>query len=414
MNYRRRTQAPIDATGYDEFSIGMIGNVDSGKSTTTSVLTNNILDDGKGSARASVFIHPHEAASGNTSDVSYQYVKDDTTHRIYTYVDLAGHESYLRTTISGLVVSNPDIAIVCISDKLTNITLEHISLAFSLKIPMIFVFTKIDMIPNEITSQLIKRTKSKMRKIKSKIYEMRTVDDFKILTKDNRIVPYLKLSNKTGEGIDLIKLLIAHYPKRSRTTKSGFTIENIYNVIGYGTVVSGIAGSDIKINDMLYIEHPDLDNSTVVIKTIENDYRHRLNELSTGIKGCLCLRIHRSLRKYLKRGVVLKHVADPVTLCNTFLADVQIFHSSTSIQVGYEAYINCGLVKGTVRFISITKLDRSGNEEKSDSKSITVRSGDKARIRMQFIRGSYNVSVGEKIIFREDKTKGIGDIISIS
>ena len=49
-----------------EIRIGIIGNVDSGKSTLVSVLTNNdILDDGRGSARKLVLKHAHEKESRN-------------------------------------------------------------------------------------------------------------------------------------------------------------------------------------------------------------------------------------------------------------------------------------------------------------------------------------------------------------
>ena len=47
-----------------EIKIGAIGNVDSGKTTTVSVICNNIIDDGKGFARNKILKHPHENISG--------------------------------------------------------------------------------------------------------------------------------------------------------------------------------------------------------------------------------------------------------------------------------------------------------------------------------------------------------------
>ena len=44
----------------NEIRIASIGNVDSAKSTTISVIANNILDDGKGGARSKILKHPHE------------------------------------------------------------------------------------------------------------------------------------------------------------------------------------------------------------------------------------------------------------------------------------------------------------------------------------------------------------------
>lgn len=49
--------------------MAIIGNVDSGKSTMVGVLTRSILDDGRGFARAKVFKHGHEEATGRTSSI---------------------------------------------------------------------------------------------------------------------------------------------------------------------------------------------------------------------------------------------------------------------------------------------------------------------------------------------------------
>ena len=53
-----------------EIRYGVIGNVDAGKSTLTSVLVNGVNDDGRGSARELVFNHKHERDNGRTSSVS--------------------------------------------------------------------------------------------------------------------------------------------------------------------------------------------------------------------------------------------------------------------------------------------------------------------------------------------------------
>ena len=47
-----------------EIRIGVIGNVDSGKSTLVSVLSNGELDDGRGLARKLVLKHAHEKKVG--------------------------------------------------------------------------------------------------------------------------------------------------------------------------------------------------------------------------------------------------------------------------------------------------------------------------------------------------------------
>lgn len=52
-----------------QLRIATVGNVDAGKSTLTGCLTRDILDDGRGHARAAVLRCKHEQETGRTSSV---------------------------------------------------------------------------------------------------------------------------------------------------------------------------------------------------------------------------------------------------------------------------------------------------------------------------------------------------------
>ena len=164
-----------------DMRVAIIGNVDSGKSTLLGVLTKCILDDGRGSARSLVFNFSHEQANGRTSSIAQEIIGfrgdgqqvqperfNDTRNRawghivensdrILTFIDLCGHEKYLKTTIFGLVGLMPDYAMIVIGSNmgLGRMTKEHIGLALSLKVPMFFVMTKIDIAPEQIYDQNI-------------------------------------------------------------------------------------------------------------------------------------------------------------------------------------------------------------------------------------------------------------------
>jgi GTPase len=82
-------------------------------------LTRDIVDDGRGSARSHCFQHSHEKETGRTSAISVQVMGMDAagttlrtaetsrvrhfqavraqSKRIITFVDLAGHEKYLKS-----------------------------------------------------------------------------------------------------------------------------------------------------------------------------------------------------------------------------------------------------------------------------------------------------------------------------
>ena len=150
--------------------IALLGNVDSGKSTLVGVLTNNSLDDGRGSARSFVLKHRHEQDNGRTSAVTVELVgykgsaqvestvrnhvqrwQDimSRSDRTLSLIDLCGHERYFKTTLFGLTGLKPDYAVLVVGSNMgvSMMTKEHISVAFALGIPMCVVVTKIDICP---------------------------------------------------------------------------------------------------------------------------------------------------------------------------------------------------------------------------------------------------------------------------
>jgi GTPase len=407
LEQKRKKLEPLDSTGFTEFYVAVIGNVDSGKSSLTGILTNpGMLDDGNGKARATVLRHPHEHASGRTSDISYQYVKNLEHKRITTFIDLAGHEQYLRTTISGLSSGYPDMALVCISDKITKMTKEHIGLAISMSIPILILFTKTDMIPLDITAGLITTMKKILATVKRKLYHMRSADDFKTIEKDPvGLIPFVMVSNKSGVGLDLVNYAVNTFPKKKRTLINGFAVETIYNVMGHGTVVSGMVGSAVKKGDILYIGPMDKgDFYEVKVKSLHNDYRHFVDDLAVGTRGCLCIAVNKLNRQKLRAGMVLKH-EKPKNVCKKFLATVKIFHHHTTIKAGYQAYANCGMIRETVQFNSINNL-------KSKDTGI-LRSGEEAEVEIEFSKNLNYIEEGQTLLFREGATRGSGVVVKL-
>lgn len=172
--------------------LGVIGNVDAGKSTLVSVLTKGIEDDGNGSARVRVLNYLHEQETGRTSSIGHEIMGFDEhgkqilperfnqnknkywkevvqeSHKIVSIVDLCGHEKYLKTTINGLTGLSPDFGVVIVGANMgmQKMTKEHIGLCLFLKIPFFIVVTKIDLAPQnkyeETVTELKKLLKHKL------------------------------------------------------------------------------------------------------------------------------------------------------------------------------------------------------------------------------------------------------------
>ncbi|GIX93832.1 GTP-binding protein 2 [Caerostris extrusa] len=148
-----------------ELSIAVLGNSDVGKSTLLGVLTQGERDNGHGSARLNLFRHLHEIQSGRTSSISHEILGFDSqgsamtystcrtaeeicdsSKKLITFIDLAGHRKYLKTTVFGLTGHSPHFAVLVISAVcgLSGITKEHLGLAMLVDIPIVVVINKID------------------------------------------------------------------------------------------------------------------------------------------------------------------------------------------------------------------------------------------------------------------------------
>lgn len=67
--------------------------------------------------------------------------------KIVSFIDLAGHEKYLKTTLFGMTGSAPDFVMLVIGSNagLIGMCKEHLSVALALNVPVICVITKTDM-----------------------------------------------------------------------------------------------------------------------------------------------------------------------------------------------------------------------------------------------------------------------------
>ncbi|CAK1592638.1 unnamed protein product [Parnassius mnemosyne] len=156
-----------------ELRIAVMGANEAGKSTLIGVLTQGELDNGRGSARLNMFRHLHEVKSGRTSSLSHEILGFDAQGNVVNYgcselmtaerigersaklvsfLDLAGHTKYQRTTLHGLTGYSPHYAMIVISATagITRITEEHIALLTALELPFFAVISKCELCPANV------------------------------------------------------------------------------------------------------------------------------------------------------------------------------------------------------------------------------------------------------------------------
>ncbi|KAL4930825.1 putative GTP binding protein (GTPBP1) [Aspergillus undulatus] len=413
-----------------EIRMAVVGNVDAGKSTMLGVLVKGGLDDGRGKARVNLFRHKHEIESGRTSSVGLEIMGFDgqgdivssaqgrklsweeigkRSAKVISFSDLAGHERYLRTTVFGMLSSNPNycLLMVAANNGLIGMSKEHLGIALALNVPVMVIITKIDICPPQILqetiSQLTKILKSPgARKIPIFVKDMEETINTAAQFVSQRICPIFQVSNVTGDNLELVRTFLNILPYRGQYNPDApfeFLINDTFSVPHVGTVVSGVAKSGvIHAGDTVLVGPDSLGQfTTTTIKTIERK-RIQVNACFAGQSGSFALK--RVRRKEVRKGmVVLKKLDQQPKVFREFVAEVLILSHATTIKPRYQAMLHVGAVSQTC---SVIDIDRP-----------YIRTGDRALVAFRFMQRPEFLAPGDRVLFREGKTKGLGIVKSV-
>lgn len=414
-----REQVPI------EINIAVMGHVNAGKSTLTGVLISGKYDDGNGSLRAVVARHLHEVISGRTSSISMRLLgfneKGEVINRnvrdpldeaditmksskVVRLIDLGGHERYLRTTLKGLLGYDVNYVMLVVGadDGLSIMGREHLAIASILKFPVFVVITKVDKYPKERIEQIVNDVKSVLKIPGINRFAMEVEDESDLLNsvlamRTTRVVPIFKVSNVTGQGMDLLEKLLNILPpagKRSVDDVPLVYIDEIYNVSGVGTVVLGsVVRGTVSSNDDLLIG-PDKvgEFHQVRVKTIQLN-RVFVDRVREGYIATFA--IQGLDKESLRKGMVMSKGKRQAV--RRFKARVFILHHPTTIREGYVATMHLHTIRQAVKFERIYKN--------------LLRSGDSSEVVLHFLYNPEYVEKGQIFVFREGRTRGIGVVL---
>jgi GTPase len=270
------------------------------------------------------------------------------------------------------------------------------------------VITKIDICPPQILeqtiSQLTKILKSPgARKIPIFIKNREECVNTATQFVSRRICPIFQVSNVTGENLDLVRAflnILPHHGNYNADAPLEFHVNDTFSVPFVGTVVSGVVKSGvIHTGDTILIGPDGLGQfTTTKVRSIERK-RISVPGCSAGQSASLALRNVR--RKDVRKGMVVLHKPDPTAGVPTtpkvyreFIAEVLILSHATTIKTKYQAMLHVGPVSQTCAIIDI---DRQ-----------YIRTGDRALVAFRFVQRPEYLTVGDRILFREGRTKGLG------
>ncbi|CAI6363956.1 unnamed protein product [Macrosiphum euphorbiae] len=419
----------LESQDFLEIRVAVVGNVDAGKSTLLGVLTHGELDNGRGHARLKLFRHKHEMESGRTSSVGNDILGFDSTGevvnrpehgsldwvkicekstKVITFIDLAGHERYLKTTVFGMTGHMPDFGMLMIGANagIIGMTKEHLGLALALSVPVFVVVTKIDMCPPNILQDTLRLL---VRILKSpgcrKVPVMVKTKDDVIVSATNfvsqRLCPIFQVSNVNGENLDLLKMFLNLLTTRVMSTDNDpaeFQIDDTYSVPGVGTVVSGttLCGT-IRLNDTLMLG-PDPVGQFIAI-TVKSIHRKRMvvREVKAGQTASFALK--KIKRSQIRKGMVMVSPSLNPSATWEFDGEILVLHHPTTISSRYQAMVHCGSIRQTASILSMS-------EE-------CLRTGDKAKVRFRFIKYPEYLRPGQRLVFREGRTKAVGNVLAV-
>uniref|UniRef100_A0A8D3BHA9 Tr-type G domain-containing protein n=2 Tax=Scophthalmus maximus TaxID=52904 RepID=A0A8D3BHA9_SCOMX len=414
-----------------DLRVAVLGNVDSGKSTLLGVLTQGELDNGRGRARLNLFRHLHEIQTGRTSSISFEilgfnskgevvnYSESRTAEEIcessskmITFIDLAGHHKYLKTTIFGLTSYCPDFAMLVVSANtgIAGTTREHLGLAMALKVPIFIAVSKVDLCSRGTVERTVRQLERVLKQpgCNKVPLVVSTPDDAvtaaQQFTQSTCITPIFTLSSVSGESLNLLKVFLNILPPLSNSKEqeelmqqlTEFQVDEIYSVPDVGTVVGGTLYSGVCREGERLVVGPTDEGRFLRLKvgSIQRN-RSACRLLRAGQAATLALgNFDRSL---LRKGMVMVSPKMNPTICCQFEAAIVLLFHAKTFRRGSQVTVHVGNVRQTA-----TVEGLHGKDE--------LRTGERAVVRFRFIKHPEYLRLGAKLLFREGVTKGIGHV----
>ncbi|XP_061889067.1 GTP-binding protein 2b isoform X1 [Entelurus aequoreus] len=434
-----------------DLRVAVLGNVDSGKSTLLGVLTQGELDNGRGRARLNLFRHLHEIQTGRTSSISFEIlgfnsrgqvstcvsqqgvqgsahpmsvqVVDyshsrsaeeicESSSKMITFMDLAGHHKYLKTTIFGLTSYCPDFAMLVVSANtgVAGTSREHLGLAMALKVPIFVVVSKVDVCSRGTVDKTLRQLERLLKQPGcNKVPLMVSNPDDAVaaaqqFAQSACITPILTVSSVSGESLELLKVFLNVLPPLSNSKEqeelmqqlTEFQVDEIYSVPEVGTVVGGTLYSGVCREGERLVVGP-TDQGHFLRLRVASIQRNRsaCRLLRAGQAATLALgNFDRSL---LRKGMVMVSPKMKPTVCREFEAAIVLLFHAKTFRRGSQVTAHVGNVRQTAVVQSLY-----GKEE--------LRTGERAVVGFRFIKHPEYLRTGAKLLFREGVTKGIGHV----
>ncbi|MGQ0614802.1 MAG: selenocysteine-specific translation elongation factor [Planctomycetaceae bacterium] len=207
-------------------TVGTAGHIDHGKTLLVERLTGMRAD------------RPHEQARGMTIDIGYAEMRAPDGRRI-GFVDLPGHERFIRNMVAGATGIDLALLVVAADDGVMPQTREHVEILGLLGIrDGIVVLNKVDLVDEE-----------------TRLLAIEELRDF-LQGSSLADAPILPVSAATGEGIDALRAAILERIAAVSARQEGgcfyLPVQRTFAAAGFGCIVTGVPSSgSVRVGDEL-------------------------------------------------------------------------------------------------------------------------------------------------------------------
>ncbi|KAL0044347.1 hypothetical protein WJX82_001339 [Trebouxia sp. C0006] len=246
----------IEAPRVCNVNVGVLGHVDSGKTSLVAALSTTL-------STAALDKHPQSKERGITLDLGFSSfampMPDHLQHLPYdelqvTLVDCPGHASLIKTIIGGAQIINMMLLVVDITRGIQTQTAECLVVGELATKDMVVVLNKVDQLPEEGRSKVINKAKKRLRQ---------TLGSTKFggcAMVPTAVKPGNADTPSQTQGIEeviqeIVKCVSPHPQQPSGPFK--FAIDHCFAIRGQGTVLTGtVLSGSVKVGDS--IELPEL------------------------------------------------------------------------------------------------------------------------------------------------------------
>ena len=195
--------------------VGTAGHVDHGKSTLISALTGTNPDRLK-----------EEIAREMTIDLGFASMVLPGGETI-GIIDVPGHRDFVGNMLSGIGGIDAVLLVIAANEGVSAQTREHLAILDLLEISRgLIVLTKCDLVTDRELLELV---------------ELEAQELVEGTTLEN--APILRVSAKTGEGLEQLKLklaeLLANTPPKRDLNRPRLPVDRVFTLSGFGTIVTG-------------------------------------------------------------------------------------------------------------------------------------------------------------------------------